>query len=69
MAPLCADHEPHHNGGANVLFSDGNLKWLHETRWRELGFVTPQEIEMERHPELADQDEGIPGECCVGGCS
>jgi len=51
MAPLCADHEPHHNAGANVLFSDGNVKWVHEPRWRELGFITPREIEEEQHPE------------------
>ena len=54
-APLCADQEPRHNAGANVLFSDGNVKWVHEPRWRELGFITPREIEEERHPE------GAPG--------
>ncbi len=54
-AALCADQEPRHNAGANVLFSDGNVKWVHEPRWRELGFITPREIEQERHPE------GTPG--------
>ena len=58
MAALCADHEPRHNAGANVLFSDGNVKWVHEPRWRELGFVTPQEIEQERHPEPPPEPRG-----------
>ncbi len=51
LAALVADHEPRHNGRANVLMSDGGIKSVTETHWRELGFVTPEEIDRERRPE------------------
>jgi len=59
LAPLCADHRPRHNDGANVLFSDGAVKRLDESRWRELGFMTPDEIRSQRHPGLYDE-QGYP---------
>ncbi len=61
LGALCADHGPHHNGGANVLFSDGNVKWLHEGQWRELGFRTLEEISAERHPQPQPPPRMPPG--------
>ena len=49
-APLCSDQEAEHNEGANVLFSDGNIKWLHKTAWEALGFRSLREIAASRNP-------------------
>ncbi len=54
VAPLVTDHEPSHGDKANVLFSDGGLRWLGEQEWRALGFRPLEEIIAERNPPPED---------------
>jgi Tfp pilus assembly protein PilE len=35
---VLADSEPRHNGGANVLYVMGDVKWKPEAEWARLGF-------------------------------
>jgi len=73
LAALVADHEPRHNSRANVLMSDGGIKSVTEGQWRELGFVTPEEIDRERRPEYwremdePREDMGHPSPPAEGG--
>jgi len=54
VAPLVTDHELSHGDKANVLFSDGGLRWLGEQEWRALGFRPLEEVIAERNPPLDD---------------
>ena len=58
-APLCSDQEAQHNEGANILFSDGNIKWLRKADWEALGFKSLQDIVNARAP--APPGQGMPG--------
>ncbi len=58
VAPLVTDHEPSHGDKANVLFSDGGLRWLGEQAWRAQGFRPIDEIIAERNPPR--EDTGMP---------
>jgi len=49
VAPLVTDHELCHMEKANVLFSDGSLRWVEEQEWRALGFRPLEEILAERN--------------------
>ena len=54
VAPLVTDHELCHGDKANVLFSDGGLRWLGEQEWRALGFRPLEEIIAARNPPPED---------------
>lgn len=45
---LCSDHDPLHNERANVLFTDGAVKRVHNDWWAEMGFRPAAEL-MVRH--------------------
>ena len=59
VVPLVTDHELSHTEKANVLFSDGGLRWLGEQDWRALGFRPLEEIIAERNPP--PKDGPVPG--------
>ncbi len=54
VAPLVTDHQLSHGDKANILFSDGGLRWLGEQEWRALGFRPLEEIIAERNPPRED---------------
>ena len=54
VAPLVTDQGLYHTEKANVLFSDGGLRWLGEQEWRALGFRPLEEIIAERNPPPED---------------
>ncbi|MGE5531512.1 MAG: type II secretion system protein [Bacteroidota bacterium] len=49
-APLCTDQSLPHNDRANMLYSDGTLISLPESRWRAEGFVPLAEFEQKETP-------------------
>ena len=58
VVPLVTGHDLSHGDKANVLFSDGGLRWLAEQDWRALGFRPLEEIIAERNPPR--EDSGMP---------
>ncbi len=55
VVPLVTDQQLSHGDKANVLFSDGGLRWLGEQDWRALGFRPLEEIIAERNPPAEDR--------------
>jgi prepilin-type processing-associated H-X9-DG protein len=49
-APLCTDQSLPHNDRANILYSDGTLISLTESRWRAEGFVPLTELQQGASP-------------------
>ena len=66
-APLCSDQGAQHNEGANVLFSDGNIKWLRKAEWEALGFKSLEDIAAARSPGMSGMGPGYGGKGRKGG--
>jgi len=69
--PVVTDQAPHHNGRANVMYSDAHAKSLPEEAWRQLGF-TPLEELLQPPPVGGDPGPeglgmGAPGPPAGGG--
>lgn len=45
---MCSDQTPAHNEGANVLFTDGGIKWLAGPAWAHLGLRPADEVMVDR---------------------